>query len=155
MMTQYIHETTVQEATADIATPEPAHAIDPRPAARVREVRRPRRTPTCVTLQKHARRTAQRHLVGIDQCRTLRKSNLLVRDHWRALVTALEEVRQGEELRVRRGRADYYFEMRDTVLEVCGMPPESHVRYWVETPAGFQFWVPKALCSEPVVPDNG
>jgi len=99
-----------------------------------------------VTLRAKAPAEVLNRLTIMEAADLRSRTNIKVRDRWRALEIALGEVRPAETLRVLDQRADFYFEIRDAVMEWAGELPEPCVRYRVRTPTGLVFWIPKHLC---------
>ncbi len=100
-----------------------------------------------LTLRRDALSRVRRHLVELDAAAFRSRRNLPVRDRWRALEVALKEAKRGEPLRVERQHADFYFSIRDAVMEWAGVHTEASLRCQVRTPSNLVFWVPKGLCN--------
>lgn len=106
-----------------------------------------------LTVRSGALTRVQATVVKLDGHDFKSRLNLRVRDRWRALSLALEEVQPGEPLRIERQHADYYFTPRDAAMEYLGVPDEPNVRCRVSTPSHFVFWALKDLL-EPLTPSG-
>ncbi len=106
----------------------------------------PKGTSTFLTLEDDALNHVRAHLAKIEPLKFSNAGNIRVRERWRALELALEQVESGEPLKVERQLVDTYYEVRDAVMDWAGMGAEPMIRCLVRTPTKLQFWVPWMYC---------
>lgn len=99
-----------------------------------------------LAIPSHTLARVQKSATFMEQRSYRSKGNINVRNRWRALEGALLNLTLPVTVRVRQQRCDYYFEIRDAVLEWAGELPTPTLRCEVETSDGLAFWIPKYLC---------